>query len=140
MTDDRNWRPKRVTLFQFSIARMLVALTVAAVFLGFRAWLGVQMPAWWLVLAVLLLFILLLDYSYPLLGAAEKAFLRGDYARAVEMYSRAIKVQPHDPQRYYLRAAALGALGRFDEAILAACEAGRPYRDLGRAATHPPAG
>jgi tetratricopeptide (TPR) repeat protein len=50
------------------------------------------------------------------LDEAHNAFRAGDYAAAIDGADRAIKASPDDPAAHELRALALFALGRYDEA------------------------
>ena len=102
--------------FQFSLARLLVAMTVFAVLLSFQLPLFLEGAGWFL-LALLLLFILFNDWSAWHVIQGNVALNRGDYRRAILAYTRAIKADPDEPHRYYLRAMASSNLGDLEAAI-----------------------
>ena len=96
--------------FQFSLARLLVAMTALAVLLSFQLPLFVEWAGWFLV-AGLLFFILFNDWSAWHVVNGDAALARGEYRRAILAYTRAIKADPEAPLRHYLRAVASARLG-----------------------------
>ncbi len=96
--------------FQFSLGRMLVAMTLCAVLLGLDVLptLGVAKGA---ILSMVVLLVLFSDWSLRHEGVVELALQTGNFRRAVEILSRVVEADPEDPDRYYRRACAHQAAG-----------------------------
>ncbi len=109
-------RPRRIPLVQFSLGRLMLAVTVCAVSLGLglAETFGREV---WAVMALIVVLALFADWSVIHVQTGEAAFRRGDYAQAIRSYTRAIEGYPHDPHRYCRRAAALSCHGDRDAAI-----------------------
>ena len=88
--------------FQFSLGRLLVAMTLCAVVFAFR------LPTFYTVWAVVatLMVALFSDWSVWHQVRAGSALRARDYGRAIEAFSKAIRAKPEDPERYCHRAVA----------------------------------
>jgi tetratricopeptide (TPR) repeat protein len=115
MLDTLPTPPHRKFRMQFSIRRMLVAMTLSAIAIGLRVheYVGVS---WYAVVAVVTVVSLFADFGHYFLGHASEAFARGAYREAIRAYSQAIACNSRDPDRYCLRALAYERDGDHDAA------------------------
>lgn len=111
-------RPQPSTpLFQFSLARILVVTTLAAIFAA------VVLPRWgddaegWYLLGLLVLIAMFVDTSYFYMQAGNNAMQAGKHERAVAWYGRALRVDAANPLYHYSRGCAYHALGDVDAAL-----------------------
>jgi len=91
--------------FQFSLTRLFVAITLSGILLAFEPPLPVETAGWGAV-SLLVLLVLLNDWSLWYVNNAEAALRHCDYERAVSEYTKAIGARPDDVSRYCGRAAA----------------------------------
>jgi len=102
--------------FQFSLAHMLVAMTLCAVLLSLGSPLFPDSIGW-VFLGAVVVSTLFCDWSVWHVIAGSKALRVGNHPRAVLAFTRAIKAKPEDPARYYCRAVACSCSRHLDAAI-----------------------
>ncbi len=97
--------PLRRGDFQFSILRLLIAMTACAVLLAFGRPRNIDQTTIAFLLIVVVVLILFNDWSWMHLRRAGKLMEQGKYAQALASCTRAIQARPDDPDRYCFRAA-----------------------------------
>lgn len=116
--DNQKLRPRD---FQFSLGRMLVAMTVVAVLVSLAMSFGLPQLMGWVglcwILGLVVFVVLYSDWSHPHTTNGRRALDAGDFRRALVAFDHAIKADPEDPERYYLRAVAHSSLVNLEEAI-----------------------
>lgn len=110
-------RPLRRRDFQFSLARMLVAMTLCAVLLSLGLPLFLNLAAGAVLLGLVVVVVLFCDWSEWHVMVGSRALYVGNHARAIPAFTRAIKAKPEDPARYYCRAVAHSHAMDLDAAI-----------------------
>ena len=115
--------PLRRVDFQFSIKRMLIAMTACAVLLAIVRPANVDQTGIVFLLIIVVVVILFNDWSLIDLKRANKIMQMGDYAQAVAIYTRAIQANPDSPDRYCFRAVAYLRRNELDAAAADYAEA-----------------
>ena len=88
--------------FQFSLARLLVAMTLCAVLLSLQLPLFMEWMGWGL-LVLVVFSVLFCDWSYRHTIHGTQALAAGDFRGALAAFDRAIEADPEDAGRRYLR-------------------------------------
>jgi len=102
--------------FQFSLARLLVAMTLCALLLSLQLPLFMEWMGWGL-LVLVVFSVLFCDWSYRHTMHGTRALAAGDFRQALAAFDRAIEADPEDAGRRYLRGIAHAWIGNLEAAV-----------------------